>query len=164
MTCFFSRAWNVASLMLFLSWFTAVSYYFCCHWFLSIFVEFTCFSLMKAIRLVDEIFFFFNLYFGCVVFVFVSVRGLSLVAVSGGQSSSQCAGLSLSRPLLFRSTGSRCAGSVVVAHGPSSSTACGILPDQGSNPSPLHWQADSQPLRHQGSPSRWNLLMLEVHG
>ena len=30
--------------------------------------------------------------------------------------------------------------------------ACGILPDQGSNLCPLHWQADSQPLRHQGSP------------
>ena len=44
------------------------------------------------------------------------------------------------------------AGSVVVAHGPSRSTACGILPDQGSNLCPLHWQADSQPLRHQGSP------------
>ena len=27
-----------------------------------------------------------------------------------------------------------------------------IFPDQGSNPCPLHWQADSQPLRHQGSP------------
>ena len=34
----------------------------------------------------------------------------------------------------------------------SCSAACGILPDQGSNPCPLHWQADSQPLRHQGSP------------
>ena len=32
--------------------------------------------------------------------------------------------------------------------------ACGIFPDQGSNPRPLHWQADSQPLRHQGSPRR----------
>ena len=39
-----------------------------------------------------------------------------------------------------------------VAHGPSCSAACGILPDQGSNPCPLHWQADSQPLCHQGSP------------
>ena len=39
-----------------------------------------------------------------------------------------------------------------VAHGPSCSAACGIFPDQGSNPSPLRWQADSQPLRHQGSP------------
>ena len=84
--------------------------------------------------------------------VFVSVRGLSLVVASGGHSSSRCAGLSLSRPLLLRSTGSRRAGSVIVAHGPSCSAACGILPDQGSNPCPSHWQADSQPLRHQGSP------------
>ena len=84
--------------------------------------------------------------------VFVSVQGLSLVAASGGHSSSRCVGLSLSRPLLLRSTGSRRAGSVVVAHGPSCSAACGIFPDQGSNPRPPHWQADSQPLRHQGSP------------
>ena len=61
-------------------------------------------------------------------------------------------GLALSRPLLLRSTGSRRAGSAVVAHGPSCSPACGIFPDQGSNPCPLHWQADSQPLHHQGSP------------
>ena len=81
------------------------------------------------------------------------MRGLSLVAASGDHSSSRCADLSLSRPLLLRSTGSRRAGSVVVAHGLSCSAACGILPDQGSNPYPLHWQADSQPLRHQGSPA-----------
>ena len=43
-------------------------------------------------------------------------------------------------------------GSVVVAHGLSCSAACGIFPDQGSNPCPLHWQADSEPLHHQGSP------------
>ena len=55
-------------------------------------------------------------------------------------------------PLLLRSTGSRRTGSVIVAHGPSCSVACGIFPDQGSNPCPLHWQADSQPLCHQGSP------------
>ena len=84
--------------------------------------------------------------------VFVSVLGLSLVVASGGHSSSRCAGLSPSQPLLLRSTGSRCAGSAVVAHGPSCSVACGIFPDQGSNPCPLHWQADSQPLHHQGSP------------
>ena len=84
--------------------------------------------------------------------VFVSVRGLSLVAASGGHSSPRCAGLSLSRPLLLQSTGSRRTGSVIVAHGPSCSAACGILPDQGSNPCPLHWRADSQPLHHQGSP------------
>ena len=91
--------------------------------------------------------------------VFISVCGLSLVVASGGRSSSRCAGLSLSRPLLLRSTGSRRAGSVVVAHGPSCSAACGIFWDQGSNPCPLHWQVDSQPLRHQGSPSP---LLLEV--
>ena len=32
--------------------------------------------------------------------IFVSVRGLSPVAASGGHSSSQCVGLSLSRPLI----------------------------------------------------------------
>ena len=85
--------------------------------------------------------------------------GLSLVAASGGHSSSRCAGLSPSRPLLLRSTGSRRAGSVVVAHGPSCSAACGTFPDQGSNPCPLHWQADSQPLGHQGSP-HFSLLRL----
>ena len=84
--------------------------------------------------------------------VFVSVRGLSPVVASRGHSSLRCARLSLSRPLLLRSTGSRHAGSVIVAHGPSCSAACGISPDHGSNPCPLHWQADSQPLRHQGSP------------
>ena len=101
---------------------------------------------------------FIYLFYLWLCWVFVSVRGLSLVAASGGHSSSRCAGLSLSWPLLLRSTGSRRAGSVVVAHGPSCSAACGILPDQGSNPCPLHRQADSQPLRHQGSP----LLVFEV--
>ena len=60
--------------------------------------------------------------------VFVSVRGLSLVAASGGHSSSRCAGLSLSWCLLLRNTGSRRAGSAIVAHGPSYSAACGIFP------------------------------------
>ena len=82
------------------------------------------------------------------------MQGLSIVAASRGHSSSRCAGLSLSRPLLLRGTGSRRAGSAAVAQGPSCSTACGIFPDQGSNPRPLHWQADSQPLRHQGSPEK----------
>ena len=99
----------------------------------------------------DESFYylFIYLFIYWLCWVFVSVQGLSLVVASGGHSSSRCAGLSLSRPLLLRSTGSRRAGSVVVAHGPSCSAACGIFPDQGSNPCPLHWQAESQPLRHQ---------------
>ena len=41
-----------------------------------------------------------------------------------------------------------------MARGLSCSTACGIFPDQGSNPCPLHWQADSSPLCHQGSPRK----------
>ena len=108
-----------------------------------------------------SLFFFFKAFFKIFIYlfiylwlcwVFVSVRGLSLVVASGGHSSSRCAGLSPSRPLLLRSTGSRRAGSAVVTHGPSCSAACGIFPDQGSNPCHLHWQADSQPLHHQGSP------------
>ena len=102
-------------------------------------------------------FFFFNLW---LCWVFVSVRGLSLVVASGGHSSSRCAGLSLPRPLPLRSTGSRRAGSAIVAHGPSCSAACGIFLDQGSNPCPLHWQADSQPLRHRGSPKILLLLYI----
>ena len=108
---------------------------------------------------IHELFFFKKFIFLFIYFlnfwrcwVFVSVRGLSLVVASVGHSSSRRAGLSLSQPLLLGSTGSRRAGSVIVAHGPSCSAACGIFPDQGSNPYPLHWQADSQPLRHQGSP------------
>ena len=95
------------------------------------------------------------------------MRGLSLVVASGGHSSSRCVSLSLSQPLLLRSTGSRRADSAVVAHGPSCSAACGILPDQGSNPCPLHWQADFQPLRHQGSPNlrflMKSLLIIPAH-
>ena len=46
-----------------------------------------------------------------------------------------------------------CMDSVVVAHRLSCSAACGILLDQGSNLCLLHWQADSLPLSHQGSPT-----------
>ena len=83
--------------------------------------------------------------------VFVAVRGLSLVVAIGDYSLLWCAGFSLRWLLLLRSTGSRCVGfsscgaraSVVVAHGLSCSAVCGIFLDQGSNPCPLHWQADS---------------------
>ena len=40
---------------------------------------------------------------------------------------------------MLQSTGSRHAGSVVEVRGLSYSKAYGILPDQGSNPGPLHW-------------------------
>ena len=38
--------------------------------------------------------------------------------------------------------------SVVVVPGLCCPRACGIFPDQASNPSLLHWQADSLPLSH----------------
>ena len=44
------------------------------------------------------------------------------------------------------------AGSVDKVHRYSYPTACGIFLDQGSNLCPLHWQVDSLPLSHQGSP------------
>ena len=103
-------------------------------------------------------FVFFNVIYLFIYFcIFVCVGSLFLCEGfpylrQAVHSSSRCAGLSLSWPLLLRSIGSRRAGSAVVAHGPSCSAACGIFPDRGLNPCPLHWQADSQPLRHQGSP------------
>ena len=113
-------------------------------------IEKLCFHF-HLVQNIFLIYYLFIVYFW-LCWVFVSVRGLSLVSASGDHSSSRCAGLSLSRPLLLWSTGSRHSGSVVVAHGPSCSVACGIFPDQGSNPCALHWQADSQPPHHQGSP------------
>ena len=50
----------------------------------------------------------------------------------------QGAGFSLLWFLLLRTTGSRHKGSVVVAHRLSCPAPCGIFPDQGSNPGPLH--------------------------
>ena len=72
-----------------------------------------------------DIYFFFFLSICLFIYlwlcwVFVFVRGLSLVVASGDHSSLQCAGLSLSRPLSLRST-----GSAIVAHGPSRSAAVG---------------------------------------
>ena len=43
--------------------------------------------------------------------------------------------------------------SVAVAHRLSCSVARGIFPDQGLNLCLLHWQVDSLPVSHQGSPS-----------
>ena len=118
---------------------------------------------------VSYLFFFFLIYlfllfiFGCIGSSLLRA-GFSLVAASAGYSSLQCTCFSLRWFLLLgaQALGTRAsvvvargvysAGSVVVAHRLSCSAACGILLGQGSNPCPLHWQADSQPLRHQGSP------------
>ena len=95
--------------------------------------------------LVDS-FFFLNegfIYLFRLCWVFVAVRGLSLVVVSGA---TLCCGAQPSHCWGFSCCGARAPGvraSVVVAHGLSCSDACGIFPHQGSNPCPLHRQADS---------------------
>ena len=61
-------------------------------------------------------------------------------------------GFSVWRLLLLCSTGSGMCQFRSCGHEPSCLAACGILPDQGLNPCPLHWHVDSQPLDHQGSP------------
>ena len=92
-------------------------------------------------------------------------------AVSGGCSSLRCLDFLLWWLLLFQGMGFRArglhspdswaqelrsclqsAGSVVEAHRLSCSAACEILLDQESNLRLLHWQMDSPPLSHQGSP------------
>ena len=128
-------------------------------------------------QVMDQVFFFkaFFLYLFFYFWqrwVFVAARGLSLVVASGGYSSLQCVGFSLWWPLLLWSTGSRhtsfsscntqaqqlwLTGSRAQAWqlwltGLSCSVVCGIFLDQGLNLCPLHWQADSQPLRHEGRP------------
>ena len=60
---------------------------------------------------------FFKFIYFWLHWVFFAARELSLVAASGGYSSLRCAGFSLRWLLLCRSTGSRCAGSVVVPRG-----------------------------------------------
>ena len=46
-----------------------------------------------------------------------------------------------------------------MAHRLSCSTACGVFLDQGPNPCPLHWQADSYPQCHQRSPRLYSSLL-----
>ena len=82
--------------------------------------------------------------------LFGALCRLSLAVVS--RASLQWWGFSLRCFLSLQSTGSRWSGSVVEALGLSCSAACGIFPDQGMNHCPLHWQADSYSLCHQGSP------------
>ena len=91
---------------------------------------------------------FFKLLFSDVVGLCGCARAF-LVVVRGGLLCVECTGFSLHWLLFLRSTGRRCTGSVVVVHRLSCSAACGIFPDQESNLSPLHWQADSYPLYHQ---------------
>ena len=85
---------------------------------------------------------FCNLLFFIIAFIQLLLAALRLPLVAGSRGyslSAWCAGFSLWWLLSWRSTGSRAR----VAHGLSCSMARGIFLDQGSNPCPLHWQADS---------------------
>ena len=89
-----------------------------------------------------------SIFFNNFVYLFLAVLGLcccsgfSLVWRAGATLQLGCVGFSF--------CGAQ--ASVIVAYRLSSSSACGIFPDQGSNLCVLHWQADSLPWSHQGSP------------
>ena len=51
-----------------------------------------------------------------------------------------------------------------MAHGLRCFMVCGIFLDQVSNPCRLHWQADSSPLSHQGSPLKSFFLIIFLTG
>ena len=80
---------------------------------------------------------FWGVFFNLFISLFLAVLGLrccadfSLVGVSRGYSLVEVFGLVIAVPLLLWLEGSRCMGSVVVAHGLGCSAACGIFPDQG---------------------------------
>ena len=71
--------------------------------------------------------------------------GFSLVSESGSQAS-HCGGFACCQAWALGCVASvavvrrlQSTGSIVVAHGLSCPEACGIFPDQGSNPCLLHW-------------------------
>ena len=104
----------------------------------------------------QKVFFFKNIclciYFGCTG----SLLLLGLFSSCEGLLSS-CGvwmGLSLWSFLCYKAQAVSTWASVVVAHGLSCPAACGIFPNQWSNPCLRHWYADSLPLRHQGSPTK----------
>ena len=105
-------------------------------------------------------------YYYLLPWVFAAACGISLVVVNGGYSPVALLGFLIAVTSLaarggalghvgFNSCGqwlSSC-GSQALKHGLNScGTACGIFPDQGSNPCLLHWQVDSLPLSQQGKP------------
>ena len=103
-------------------------------------------TLLKFFSFFFSFFFLFSFFLIIIylfIYLFLTVLGLRLCARASSRGGKR-GPLFIAvrgphyRGLSLRSTGSRRAGSAVVAHGPSCSAACGILPDQGSNPCPLH--------------------------
>ena len=110
--------------------------------------------LMKSVQIFGP---FFKMYF--LLFVYSWLCWSSLLCM--GFSSCGEWGLSSSCGRVgFSCGGSRAQSTApgVVAQRLSHLLTCGILPDQGSNPCPLHWQVDSWSLDHQGSPGPFFIL------
>ena len=99
---------------------------------------------VPALVNINLIFYIYKCFFFWLCWVFVATSGLSPVTVKGAPRqlqcvwASQCGGSSCGRAWALERT-----GSVTAAHRLSCSMAQGIFLDQGSNPCPLHWQADS---------------------
>ena len=100
----------------------------------------------------------------CHIHLFITTLGLyccrewGLLSSSGAQAS-HCSGFSCCRAQALGTwasvavvPGLQSSSSIVMVHGLSCSVACGIFPDQGSNPYFLHWQTDSLPWSRQRSP------------
>ena len=76
------------------------------------------------------------------LWLFVAVHGLSLVAETGGYSVVEVHRLLTAVISLVEEPGIYSMGSVV-SHGFSYPAACGVSPNQGWNMYPLHWWAHS---------------------
>ena len=91
-----------------------------------------------------------RLFFFWLHWVFVAALGLLFTVVCGLLIAVSClivdCGVWASHLSVFSYCGAQAVespGSVVAVHGLCCSAACGIFPDQGSNPCPLHWRANS---------------------
>ena len=129
----------------------------------------TCLNLFFLLTII--IFIYLFIYLCLVVLGPRHCSGFPLVVARGATLWLQGAGFSLRWLLHCRAQAPGCAASAVAAHelrsfssqgsraqahwlqvaGPCS-VACGVFLDRGSNPCLLHWQVDSLPLSHQGSP------------
>ena len=109
-------------------------------------------------------------FFFFLIYLFLAVLGLhpcsvfSLVVEEGSDSLVLVHGLLIVVASLVVEHGLQgTQASVVVAHGLSCQVVCGIFPDWGLNLFPLHWQADSLPLSHQGSPWGWFWCLVQCY-
>ena len=100
--------------------------------------------------------------------VFIAVHGLSVAAGSSGYSLVVMCRLLDADPGLqgawasvVGACGLKVAGSIVVAHGLSCPSACGIFPDPSSNLCPLHQQVYTLPLERQKNPEQ-NLFYFKI--